>query len=244
MRRNTTTLATLLLIAVTTSAVGSIAAARQGPVAGPAHVEARPVPASRAPESRMEGQEVLQDAVASAVLAALTEQFGPRLVTVRLGEVSVAVGSIRDRIVSGTGRVRIGDDDDWLGFRFRTLYDTLEGTAGYPQVTLRPAADAAATLIANDDALVRELNAEATARLTEEFAGQPFELKLDDIQSHATGERYVHVGATGIADFGREGRTPASIEALYDRRDRSWVRLSYELGPATVFDSASAIADQ
>ena len=208
---------------------------------GPKHIEARPAQAAL-PTSRAEADEALQSAVAAVVIGALSEQFGERTISVKLDSVDVQVASIRDRIISGTGRLQIGvDDGEWLGFRYRTLYDTLYGSAGYPELTL--GGTDGEREVPNDSSLVGELDARVAARLDEEFGGQPVRLQLDRIASMEAGGRFLRIEAVGIADFGREGTTPAHVDALYDRRDGSWLRVNYELGPsATIGAGAGEVA--
>ena len=68
-------------------------------------------------------------------------------------------------------------------------------------------------------------------------------LQLDRIATLEAGARFLRIEAAGIADFGREGTTAAHVDALYDRRDGSWLRVNYELGPAaSVGGSAAEVA--
>ena len=188
-------------------------------------------PRSAPPTSRAEGDERLHNAVAAVVVAALTEQFDNRTVAVQLDSADVQIVSIRDRVISGEGRMRIGaDDEDWIGFRYRTLYDTLYGSAGYPEVTL--GGSNGERTVPNDSALVQQLDARVVAALDKEFKGQSVRLQLDRITTLETGKRFLRIDASGIADFGREGNTPARVDALYDRREDTWLRVNYELGPA------------
>src|SRR3546814_16631275 len=53
-----------------------------------------------------------------------------------LDKVSAQQASISDRAVSGEGRARIGGEDEWIGFRFSTLYDPALNSAAYPEITL------------------------------------------------------------------------------------------------------------
>src|SRR3546814_13331265 len=78
----------------------------------------------------------MNGAVAGVLIAALTEQFGGRSVSIMLDKVSAQQASIRDSAVSGEGRARIGGEDEWIGFRFSTLYDTAFNSAAYPEITL------------------------------------------------------------------------------------------------------------
>lgn len=221
-----------------TAAFG-IAAAVQAP-----HTQSQPqaTPPQAAPSKpRAKDDETLHNAVAAVVVAALTEQFDNRTIAVQLDSADVQIVSIRDRVVSGEGRMRIGaDDEDWIGFRYRTLYDTLYGSAGYPELTLGGSDGERA--VPNDSALVQELDARVVAALDKEFQGQPVRLQLDRINTLEAGERFLRIDASGIADFGREGSTPARVEALYDRRENAWLRVNYELGPAASLRTEDAVA--
>ena len=241
MPSNRSPIASVLLIAVATCAMGTVAAVQQ-PVA-PKHVETRPATSAGKPESRVEGDETLHDAVAAVVVAAMTEQFANRTISVKLDSADVQIASIRDRVVSGQGRVQIGAGEEWIGFRYRTLYDTLYGSAGYPQVTLGGGANGE-RIVPNDATLVQELDGKVAAELDKEFDGQPVRLQLDEITTLETGQRYLRIDAQGIADFGREGSTPARVDALYDRKDKSWLRVNYELGPAVGLRIGESVAGQ
>lgn len=241
MPRTRSPIASVLLIAVATCAMGTVAAVQQ-PVA-PKHVETRPAASAGKPESRVEGDETLQNAVAAVVVAAMTEQFANRTISVKLDSADVQIASLRDRVVSGQGRVQIGTGEEWIGFRYRTLYDTLYGSAGYPQVTLGGGANGE-RMVPNDATLVQELDGKVAAELDKEFDGQPVRLQLDEITTLETGKRYLRIDAQGIADFGREGSTPARVDALYDRKEKSWLRVNYELGPAVGVRSGDIVAGQ
>ena len=193
------------------------------------------------PQSPNEGREAIDGAVAGVVVGALTEQFGGRSVAIKLDRVEVLPSSIRDRIVSGEGRLQLGEDQDWIGFRFSTLYDTELGNAAYPNITLGGIANGERE-IPNDTRLVRELDDNVVGRLGKEFASQHVRLQLDRITTVEAGSRYLRISASGIADFGRDGVTPAQVEALYDRRDGTWLRVNYELGPTANRAGEGAIA--
>ena len=193
------------------------------------------------PQSPNEGREAIDSAVAGVVVGALTEQFGGRTVSIKLDKVNVTPSSIRDRVVSGEGRLQIGADEDWIGFRFSTLFDTEVGSASYPDITLGGVGSGERE-IPNDTALVRQLDDNVVGRLGTEFANQRVRLQLDRITTVEAGTRYLRISATGIADFGRDGTTPAQVEALYDRRDSAWLRVNYELGPTANREGEGAIA--
>ena len=183
------------------------------------------------PQSAGKANDAINGAVAGVLVAALTEQFDGRPVSLQLDKMDVQPSSIRDRIVNGEGRVRIGDgSEDWIGFRFSTLYDTLMGSAAYPDITIGGVARDERE-IPNDTVLVKQLDDQVAGRLGKEFSSQTVRLQLDRIRTVEAGTRYLRINATGLADFGRDGSTPAQIEALYDRRDRAWLRVNYDLGP-------------
>jgi hypothetical protein len=200
-----------------------------------------PAPKPAAAGSSVGGTEAINGAVAGVLIAALGEQFGGRPVSIMLDRVSVQPASIRDRAVSGEGRARIDGDQDWIGFRFSTLYDVTFNSAAYPDITLGGVASGERD-IPNDTALVRELDDRVVERLGQEFSGQVVRLQLDRITTVEAGSRYLRINANGIADFGAEGTSPARIEALYDRRGKAWLRVNYELGPGVGLQTLGALA--
>lgn len=244
MSRRRSSIANVLLIAVASFAMGSVAAVQQSQPVQPEHVETSPSRAVGQPESRAEGDEVLQSAVASAVVGALSEQFGDRRIAVKLDSVDTEIASIRDRVVSGQGRVQIGSQEDWIGFRYRTLYDTLESSAAYPQVTLGGGDSIEERVVPNDSVLVRQLGERASAQLGREFVGQSVQLKIDEVITHEAGKGYLRFEGRGMANFGREGNTPAQVDGLYDRDEQAWLRINYELGPTAATQDDENIAGQ
>ncbi len=213
-----------LLLLASGVAIPALAASAQVPAAVAGKAAAVKSPAADPDRDAIDG------AVAGVLVGALTEQFGGRAVSIKLGKLNVMPSSIRDRIVTGEGRVRIGSDEDWIGFRFSTLYDTSIGSAAYPDITLGGIASGERE-VPNDTALVRQLDDNVVARLGKEFSSQPVRLQLDSITTVEAGTRYLRINASGIADFGRDGTSPAHIEALYVRHDNAWLRANYELGP-------------
>lgn len=214
-------LLTLLSVSVLPLVAGSVDAAS---IPGAARAPAAATPLAAG------GDENLDGAVAGVLIAALTEQFGGRAVSLTLDSVSVQPASFRDRIVSGEGRARVDGDPAWIGFRFSTLYDTTFGSASYPDISLGGITGLERN-IPNDPALLRQLDARVAERLGSEFSGQAVRLQLDRITTVEAGSRYLRIDASGVADFGPEGTSPTRIEALYDRRDGAWLRVNYELGP-------------
>lgn len=180
------------------------------------------------PESRMEGDDAMDAAVAAAVIGAMAGQFGENEVTVTLDKVAVAPASIRDRSVSGEGRLQIGGDPAWIPFQFSTLYDTVETTVSYPRLKIGGAP--VGQEIAATSKMAVALSNKVDAALHEEFPQQPVSMMLEHVTTMAVGQRYLQVKGLGTADFGVDGSTAAHVEALYDRRKGQFLRVDYELG--------------
>ena len=180
------------------------------------------------PHSRIEADQAMDGAVAASVIGAISSQFSERSVAVKLDRVAVQPVSVRDRTVSGVGRLRIGNDMAWIPFRFDVLYDTREASAVQPAITL---GDTPATHeLPLGSMLAQELDRQVGAALTDEFSQQTVQLMVERITTTDAGPRYLRVEARGIADFAAEGSTPARVQGLYDRRMDEWVRVDYELG--------------
>ena len=182
------------------------------------------------PETRAEGREAMDAAAAAAVVGAISGQFGERKVQVKLDHVAATPNSLNESDVAGDGRLLIGDagDDDWLPFRFACLYDTASATASAPRLLI--GGDLPGRSLDADSAISGQLREQVQALLQAEFQEQPVRFSLDSAAALETGKRYTRIEARGIVDFGSEGTTPADIHALYDRRDRAWLRVAYELG--------------
>lgn len=193
------------------------------------------------PKTRAEGREAIDAAVAAAIIGTISTQFGERKVEVRLDHVFATPNSLIESDIAGDGRLLIGDadDDDWLPFRFACLYDTAGATASAPRLLI--GGNAPGQPLGADSPIATQLREQVQARLVAEFRDQPVHFLLDRADALETGKRYMRIEANGAADFGREGSTPADIHALYDRREGSWVRVTYELGStANRKDIASA----
>lgn len=173
-----------------------------------------------------------QAAVAAVLVATLGERFHEPMLEVRLGQAGIESIGPREQVVSGSGQLRFdGDDDGWFSFAYRSLYDPVHGGAGYPEVELGGDEGGGERFVPNDARLVAELE----TRLVDEFeswpgAGRVF-LQFDDISSLQTGERFLLIEASGLADFGSGGRTPARVEALYDLQARAWRSIEHTLEP-------------
>ena len=125
-------------------------------------------------------------------------------------------------------RLRIGDDDEWLPFRFECLYDTAAATASAPRLVIGDGDPGRALPVRSG--VAASLRDEVQSRLRREFRQQAVSFRLDRAAALDAGKRYARVEANGIADFGRDGRTPAGVEAIYDRRANAWIQVRYELG--------------
>ena len=180
-------------------------------------------------------RETLDGVVAASLAGALSEQLGGRPVKIKLKHVDVQVTSLRDRLVSGQGEVQIDTAQDWIGFRFSTLYDTIFENAGYPDLSIGTVGPGGRTL-PNDSKLVRELDDRVVTMLGEEFGYQQVRLQLDRIDTVEAGTRYQRIDANGIADFGLDGTAPTRVEALYDREQNVWLRVTYTLDGAPPAD--------
>lgn len=182
----------------------------------------------QAPETRSEGREAQDAAVAAAVIGLVSGQFGERAVQVKLDRVDTVRNSLLQVDVSGDGRLLIGDDDEWLPFRFACLYDTVANTASAPRLVI--GGDEPGQAMPVQSGMAVSLRNEVETRLRDEFRQQVVSLTLDRVDSLDTGKRYARIEAAGTADFGRDGSTPTGIEAIYDRRAAAWVQVRYELG--------------
>ena len=186
-----------------------------------------PTPAS-SKDALVRERETLDGVVAASLVGALSEQLGDRPVKIKLKHVDVQVTSLRDRLVSGQGELQIDTAQDWIGFRFSTLYDAILESAGYPELSIGTVGPGGRTL-PNDSKLVRELDDRVVGMLGKEFGYQQVRLQLDRIDTIEAGTRYLRIDADGIADFGIDGTAPARVEALYDREQNAWLRVSYTL---------------
>lgn len=194
--------------------------------AAPVAVEAT---ALDAPTARAEGAAAVDDAVAAAVIGAITTHFDDAQVRVKLDRVSVDPLSLRDRTVSGEGRLRIGDDPAWIPIHFDALYDTYSAQASQPSLVLGTDVSAEAAVAVGPSVAI-DLADRMTAALDAEFPDQPVSWSSDQITAVPATARFLKVEAVGTADFDAEGRTRTTVQALYDRESGEWLGLDYELG--------------
>lgn len=188
------------------------------------------------PESRVEGDQAIDAALAASLIGAVSTEFDQGPVEVKLDEVKVAPAGLVQRDVRGNGRLLIGGDGEWIPFRFTALYDTRLSSVDYPSLVL--GTDEPGRPVATDAHLATELAREVDRRLGFEFAGQPVRFTLDGVRLSRAGSRYQRVEASGIADFGAEGSTSAGVQALYDPRNGQWLHVRYELGASANRDSS------
>jgi len=195
-----------------------------------------------APQSRMEGNQALDDATAAALIGAISDQFMERNVEVKLDTVRVAPAGLVQREITGQGRLLLGTTNGWIPFRFKALYDTEQASVGNPDLTLGD--DEPGRSITVDSPMGKDLAREVATRLHAEFGDQPSQFAADSIRVIDQGNRYVRVEATGTADFASEGTTRAGVHGLYDPQRRQWLRLTYELGATANRVPATTIASR
>ncbi len=182
------------------------------------------------PQSRAEGARAIDDALAAALVGAIRTQFDERIIEVKLDHVESTLAGFLQRDLHGDARLKIGRDGEWIPVGFSALYDTSDGTVGFPELVL--GSDASEQALPADDPISRQLATEVDARLDSEFTSQDVRFKIDQARVVHVGGRFLQLDATGVADFGVEGTTNASINALYNPDTNRWIQLSYELGPA------------
>lgn len=215
-------------------AVPSLALAGQTAKAGDRAKKTVDIPAGPAAPAQ-----AMRDAVSAVVVVALTEQFNGKDVTVDFGDYTARVVGARERSVTGYGTAHIQGKgkDDAVGFTYRTLYDVVTGMAGLPSISITGIGGGAERMVPNDSGLVDEMQDSVSSAISRDLGGKQVWLQLDRIDSYESGDRYVRIDASGIADLGTDGRSSTRIEALYDLGKKSWLRVNYQLGD----DSGSAL---
>lgn len=233
----------LAFVLLATAGLVTTALASQTPMKAPAQLDVRAQALYPAAQSRAEGDEAMDGAVAAAVIGAVSTEFGERRVEVKLDRVAVQPASLRDRNVSGEGRIRIGDEagdeSRWIRFQFHALYDTRAASVSAPALVL---GDHSRATVALDSPIARALGNRVDAALGDEFSHQPAQMVIDQVTTAPIGSRYLRVEALGTADFADEGSAGAQVHALYDRRTGQWLRLVYELGTTANWAPEAAIA--
>jgi len=226
MRRN---ISVMVIALACSCASGSVAS--QGALQG---IEAESTAATAGTHGRaVESRDTINNAIAGPLIAVISQQLGGRAVDMRLDAVDVQdmdaqEVNARDRVVSGTGSLRIDGKKDWVGFRFHVPYDAQLGKAGYPEVIMGGVA-AGERDVPNDAQLVQQLEARIVAALSKEFRQQSVWLQLDRIATVEGGSHYLGINADGVAHLGGDS-TDVMIDAFYDRSSGEWLRLHYSLG--------------
>lgn len=182
------------------------------------------------PESRVEASESIDAALAAALIGAISRQFDERKVAVKLDRVETEPLNLIDLRVEGDGRLRIGDDEEWLPLRFAAMYDGVDATVVQPRLTIGDDGDGEEVAIASP--LATALHQQVAAGLQREFAQQSAQLHIDRIRQLPAGRRYTRLEGVGTVDFDEQGSSVATIRALYDRSRHEWLQVGYELGAA------------
>ena len=205
------------------------------------HTTGAPLSTVESPQSppAVPAQASLEDAVASVVVVALTDQFDGKPISVNIDSYDVQVSGARERVVSGQGRVGVQGSGASITFNYRTVYDVLSSNAGYPAITISRFGTREHS-VPNDAMLIGELDERIASTLSKELGGKRVWLQFNSIQSFESDERYVRIRADGIADFGPDGSTPTRVEALYDRGQHTWLQVNYELGVAPASTSLAS----
>lgn len=220
---------------LSTLAVGSMFA-----TGTPHAVEPVAIVASAVDTSSASPAEALDDAVAASVIGSISRQFDTDDVTVKLDDVRITPASIQDRQVTGSGRLQLARDGEWLTFRFSGLYDTASTEVTYPQLVLGAGPTRPVDV---GSAIARGLDRNVASALAAEFTDQPVAWTLDRASVAGEGGRYLSVVGSGTADFGAEGMAEAAVRGLYDTVARRWLRVNYVLGESLdVAEAPPAIA--
>jgi len=223
-RRTRRVVVTLFALGCAVAFAGVAPARAQSPA--PRTVTASPV------DAQAQARDAERDeAVAAALVAALEQELGGRRIRLRLEPARIGIASVRDRVVEGRGELSIGDGEEWLGLRYRVLYDAVMGTTGYPELHIG-GMETGGRILPNDATLVSALDGRVLDLLAEEFGHQQARMQLDRIVTVETGSRYLRIDAEGLVDFGRDGAAPVRVEGLYDRAGGDWLRVAYVLEPS------------
>ena len=208
------------------------------PVAAPPSWQARSVPSHVAVTM---DRTAIEKAVAGAVVGALADRFGGRPVEAKFGALDVRELGDRQRSIRGEGDMRFAGEAGWIGFRFHSVYDTLLGQAGPPDVEIGVGGDG--RRVPNDGTALRQLEDRVAAILQQETGIAGVRMQLDRVDTLEMGQHYLVMQAQGLADFGRDGSSALRVRAIYDRRDGTWLQLDHTLG-APALDPASAFVER
>lgn len=170
----------------------------------------------------------IEKAIAGSVVAALADRFGGQAVEAKFGAFDVRTVDGRQRSIRGEGGMRFAGEAGWIGFRFHSLYDTLLGQAGPPEVEIGVGGDARA--VPNDGVALRQLEDRMAALLQQETGVADVRMQLDRVETLEMAQHYLVMQAQGLADFGRDGSSDLRVRAIYDRRSGAWLQLDHVLG--------------
>lgn len=196
---------------------------------GAAKFESR---ALRAPQSRMEADAAIDASVAGALVGAIVTSFDEREVQVQLGDVQLHALDLEQSEASGQGRLLLGKEGEgeWIPFTFTALYDAQRSTASMPRLQIgRAHALEEGTPLDGDSDIAQQLHRNLASRLEIEFPDQRPGLILGDLRMHRASAGHASVQAVGTVDFGDDGWTMATVDALYDTRSQRLVRVDYSL---------------
>lgn len=191
-------------------------------------VQAQPIRETANPTSRAEGREAAESALAGALVGIATDQFEGERIELMLDTVDMDAVSPRDRKVTGTGLLKVGNDLEWLPFRYRALYDTETQTAGWASITLGNH-DAGGEEVALHDTVLTTLSDATSDKMRNEFPQQAVALDWSTAQRLNSG-RYQRYLVHGAARFDAQEPTQLLVEGLYDPLRKRWVSVNYELG--------------
>lgn len=178
-----------------------------------------------------ERRQAIDDAAAASLVDAVARQFGQRHVDIRLGPVDIAPAGLIQREVQGRGELRIGDDREWIPFRFQALYDASQATTEATQLVLGDGG--ARSPLARTSGIAGRLDDALADRLRGEFAQQRVAVVLQSLHSEPAGGHYLALEARGRVDFGPDGQAETDVDALYDTRTGQWLQLEYRLDGAS-----------
>lgn len=177
--------------------------------------------------------------IAGTVVGSLSDRFQGRPVEAKFGPLRMVPIDARTSAIEGEGSLRFVGDPGWIGFRFRSVYDSLLGQPGPPDIDIGMGGDARP--IPNDSLALRHLEDHAIETLRRELGMDDVRMQLDRVETVETGVHYLGIEARGLADFGRDGSQDIHIHALYDRRDAQWLRFDYDLPSAAPVAQAASL---
>lgn len=187
------------------------------------------------PQSRIEAVDAVDASVAGALVGAIITSFHESDVQVRLDDMQLNPLDLEQSEARGHGRLKLGEMgvDEWIPFTFTALYDTEHATASMPRLQIGSAHAAleidGRTPLAIDSLIARQLHTDVASRLEAEFPQQHPGLILGELHMHEAGAGHASLQAVGTVNFGDEGWTMATIDALYDTRNQRIVRIDYTL---------------